>query len=746
MYRPEARPGCYQHRWLALLVAVFSQPVWAFEEFEPELPLVLSAVRLQQPMAEVPVSVTVIDARQIRQWGITRVVDIFNYVPGMFVGDELDTRSSSVVYHSGDVSLARRLEVLVDGRSVYESSFSRVDWDRLGVAIEDIERVEVTRSPSASSYGLNAFQGVVNIITRHAADSARVEVAVAYNNTRQRHGYASFGMSGAVQGRVSVFADQVGEDGGYHVDRESLPDLRASKGISWKAAVQPDDRAELEWMLGRQVMVRDSIADANFLTASPELDVTTDVAWGRYTRDSSDDHQWQLKAYWSGTNTESDISACAPTLAFSPVLGSLYRQNPEFAETLGYSVLGYQRAGAADRATLGMIYNAIAVGAVDAATLQSVLASRGYNLSISDADLALAQQLMVEAISANGLDETTCGQGDVDVYEQRMDIELQDTRTWTAQLRSVQGLGWRRDRANSETYFDGQVGQDSWSAFVNIEYKPLPDWLLFSGLMAEYEQGVQMHYSPRLASTWRLDEFQSVRLHFSRSHRSPDLAERYLNAHVSLYDLTPNYLGTGQADLFLQARSDAWRDSLQDEVIRSWELGYYSRWPEAGVVFDGKLFHERLTQLIGSTVSLLNTDLSNGGELLLRGFEGQLSLELGHSQRLWMVGLLQDRDANERAQGDLLLGAERSLRVIWTRENGGWEQMLGVSADQSLLDTGSVYSSSSRYRQRKWQARLGHELPYGHLAWQTWYDADAGTINFERNPRWINGVDYRYRW
>jgi iron complex outermembrane recepter protein len=719
----------------------------ALDEFEPELPLVLSPVRLQQPLSEVPASVTVIDAQQIRAWGIQRVVDVFQYVPGMFVGDELDSRSTSVVYHSGDMSLARRLEVLVDGRSVYESTFARVDWDRLGIAVEDIERVEVTRGPSASSYGLNAFQGVVNIITRHPGDSASGDVAVSYASDQSRHGYASLGFSDmAVQHRVSFFADRVGEYGGLHADADSLPDLRASKGISWSAATHFDDGYDLEWQLSRQDMRRDNFADTNFLTDSPLQDTTSDVAWSRLTHYDSGEHQWQLKAYWTASNMETDYSACTASMGFSSELAALYRQNPEFAEALGYGLLGFQGASAEQSASLTALYSAIAAGAVDAATLESILAGQGSAVSLSDADLQLARQVVAPAVAAGALDEIVCGNGNVDIYEQRADIEFQDTRTWSSQLRSVQGLSWRRDRVSSKTYFDGDVGQDTWSGFFNIEYKPLPEWLLFAGLMAEFESGVGVHYSPRLATTWRLDNFQSVRLQFSRSHRSPDLAERYLNAQASLYNMTPNYLGVDSADLFLQASSDSWEAKLKDEEIRALELGYFATLMNSRVNLDVKLFNENLSRLIGGTVSLLDSQLDNGGNLTLKGIEGQASINLGLRQRLWVVGMLQSRHANDNASGDLVLGAERSLRMAWTRQAGDWEQMAGIMLDQADSGRQPLYRGSDAYRQRVVQWRLARHLSWGVLALHSRYDADAGQVNYERNPRWLTTASYRYNW
>jgi len=58
------------------------------------------------------------------------------------------------------------MQVLIDGRSVYLPPFSTVLWDDLPIAIDDIERIEVTRGPNAASYGANAFFGTVNILTR----------------------------------------------------------------------------------------------------------------------------------------------------------------------------------------------------------------------------------------------------------------------------------------------------------------------------------------------------------------------------------------------------------------------------------------------------------------------------------------------------------------------------------------------------------------------------------------------------
>src|SRR5262249_35060401 len=70
-----------------------------------------------------------------------------------------------------DQNFANKLFVLIDGRSVYTPLFSGVFLDMEGVFPADVERVEVISGPGATLWGANAVNGVINIITRKAADS-----------------------------------------------------------------------------------------------------------------------------------------------------------------------------------------------------------------------------------------------------------------------------------------------------------------------------------------------------------------------------------------------------------------------------------------------------------------------------------------------------------------------------------------------------------------------------------------------
>lgn len=135
------------------------------DDFLGEVPLVLSVSRLSQPVADAPSAVTVIDRDMIKASGFRELADVFRLVPGFFVG--YPSGNEPVVSRGLTNSYFGRVQVLVDGRSVYTPTFGQVQWALLPLALEDVDRIEVTRGPNAASYGANSFLGVINIITRH---------------------------------------------------------------------------------------------------------------------------------------------------------------------------------------------------------------------------------------------------------------------------------------------------------------------------------------------------------------------------------------------------------------------------------------------------------------------------------------------------------------------------------------------------------------------------------------------------
>ena len=134
-------------------------------DYFADIPIVVSATRLRQRVTDTPVSVTVIDRALIEQAGVVHLVDVLRLVPGFQVGHSSGNLFTATAHGTGAPWFAR-LQVLIDGQSRYHTTFSGLDWVNLGIALADVERVEVVRGANIATYGDNAIMGTVNIITR----------------------------------------------------------------------------------------------------------------------------------------------------------------------------------------------------------------------------------------------------------------------------------------------------------------------------------------------------------------------------------------------------------------------------------------------------------------------------------------------------------------------------------------------------------------------------------------------------
>ena len=161
-------------------------------DFFGEIPVVLSATRLQQPVNEAPVATSIIDREMIDASGFTEIPDLLRLVPGFHISYD----SGHIIaagYHLLHDRYVRHQQVLIDGRSVYSPLLGGVNWSELPIVMDDIERIEVVRGPNASTFGSNSFLGVINIITRHASQDRGNYVKVSggtndYRNAVYRHG------------------------------------------------------------------------------------------------------------------------------------------------------------------------------------------------------------------------------------------------------------------------------------------------------------------------------------------------------------------------------------------------------------------------------------------------------------------------------------------------------------------------------------------------------------------------------
>ncbi|MBZ0106728.1 MAG: TonB-dependent receptor [Sulfuricella denitrificans] len=193
-----------------------------------EMPVVLSVSRLAQRVDEAPAAVTIIDREMIRDSGAWDLSEVMRLVPGMYVAYHAARYYStdSIVGYHGLMSetMSHRMQVLVDGRSVYSPLYGGVIWSDIPVVLDDIDRIEVVRGPNAASYGANSFIGVINIITRHSAVSQGKHVSFSAGRGREEAVASYGGKSGDTTYRITASARN---DQGEAADINN-PDLKGS--------------------------------------------------------------------------------------------------------------------------------------------------------------------------------------------------------------------------------------------------------------------------------------------------------------------------------------------------------------------------------------------------------------------------------------------------------------------------------------------------------------------------------------
>jgi iron complex outermembrane receptor protein len=207
--------------WLALCVLGCSLPCAATTQLPStrqlaELSLeqlaafeITSVSRRAEPLAEAPASVFVLTAEDIRRSGARSLPDLLRLAPNLQVA-QASANAYAVRARGVHNNSANKLLVLIDGRSVYTPLFAGVFWDVQDVMLEDVERIEVVSGPGGTLWGVNAVNGVINVITRHAARTQGTLLAAAageaFSDAAVRHGGAIGG------GHVRVFAKYLDRD------------------------------------------------------------------------------------------------------------------------------------------------------------------------------------------------------------------------------------------------------------------------------------------------------------------------------------------------------------------------------------------------------------------------------------------------------------------------------------------------------------------------------------------------------
>ncbi len=563
------------------------------------LPEVLTATHLYQPPAAVPGSISTIDQELITASGARNITDLLRLVPGMLVVPD-SGNLTTVNYHGTSPGQARRLQVLIDGRSVYRAGFAQVDWSDLPVAIEDIQRIEVFRGPNTVSYGANALLGVINIITTPAQNTYGTVLKSNLGENGIRDWYARHAWHtdhSDMRLSLSGLSDQGfnnREDGTNFRDGRRLSrfNLRANhqlneqNSIDWQLAFKEGSNQinnNYHSLFGKRINFKASEQDRD--SDGQAKDYAASLRW--ITAINSQ-HSLSLQVNAQQWERLREWRACDAQISFDPKLSGLWNI--------------------------------------------STPAQRKNMLDFSPVS-ARQQELQTLLKNQHGQENLShsCGLIKENSRESRFDLDLQDTYSISDNLRLISGLSYRYDQARSKTYLNGRQRKDITRAFSQFEWYATEHWLLQGGGMFEHDSSSGNSFSPRLAVNYLLTPAHGLRAVYSEAVRSPDMFENHADWQYRARDLRPQTDFGSTANFFISAKGSG---QLKQEKIRAYELGYNGYFAQQRASIDIKIFQEEISRMLSHTPNLTEFNITNSDHIKFYGSEFEANWQATDKDRL----------------------------------------------------------------------------------------------------------------
>jgi iron complex outermembrane receptor protein len=172
---------------------------------------VTSVSKKEQRLSRTGAAAHVITQEDIRRSGMTNIPDLLRMVPGVNVA-RITANSWAISIRGFNDNYATKVLVLIDGRSAYTQQFSGTFWDQVSVPLEDIDRIEVIRGPGGTVWGANAVNGIINIITKHSADTKGGLARGGAGSEDRAQGFLRYGGNAGRKGSYRVFGNSFSID------------------------------------------------------------------------------------------------------------------------------------------------------------------------------------------------------------------------------------------------------------------------------------------------------------------------------------------------------------------------------------------------------------------------------------------------------------------------------------------------------------------------------------------------------
>lgn len=191
-----------------------------------------AATKTEIKQIESPQAVTVLTKADIGKIPATNLGELLRSVVGANIV-RTQTSQNLVSVRGSNVFSPSKTLILIDNQPIDVTLFSTTWWELVPVSMEDIERIEIIRSPG-TIYGANAQNGVVNIITQKPDPTSpkahHLKAVAKYGQQDMNQHYLGYlGRIGKTAYRFSGEFDKVDAYTG-HDRREIIPGRFSSGG------------------------------------------------------------------------------------------------------------------------------------------------------------------------------------------------------------------------------------------------------------------------------------------------------------------------------------------------------------------------------------------------------------------------------------------------------------------------------------------------------------------------------------
>ena len=467
--------------------------------------IVSIATGSRQSLARAPAATTVITAFDIEAIGATELDQVLETVPGLHVSYSPIAYSPLYIIRGFYSQYNPQVLMLVNGIPVTDTFFGDRSLGWGGMPVANIARIEVIRGPGSALYGADAFAGVINIVTKTAADIDGTQLGV----------------------RASSFA---GKDvwvlhGGHVGGWEQALSLEAFSTNGQRGTVAADSQSYFDSLFG----TRASRAPGPVNLQRDGLDARFDLSRG----------QWRWRMGYQGRRNIGTGAGVAQALDPQGKIDSdrfntdLTYDNPNFAEHWGLTT---QISYFDTRLESSLVL--FPPGAFNGAFPEGMIGNPGRAERHVRADISSVYTGWIGHRVRLG-----AGYNYADLYK------VSESKNFDANLAPLPGTPPPVRDVNQDpsqvyilphkrTVYYGYI-QDGWTL--------APDWELTAGARYDTYADFGGTFNPRLALVWQTSYRLTSKLLYGRAFRAPSFAELYnINNPVSLgnANLNPETIDT----------------------------------------------------------------------------------------------------------------------------------------------------------------------------------------------------------